>query len=167
MVTTDITSARDLLMPNLKLMPKLSTHTLMAHTVILMASVPPLLSATNKSAPQQLPTESTNCTSVMLKLMPIQRHTTVMAVVMVMAVDTDTDTHTAMLVTDTVDTDMAADTTDKPLVNLFFDKYRPFGEETISIETLILPNYRLQRVLDLIDTMMTKVKWVAPSHSLP
>merc|ERR1712088_883990 len=139
----DITSARDLLMPNLKLMPKLSTHTLMAHiamashtlTVILMASVPPLLSATNKSAPQQLPTESTNCTSVMLKLMPIQRHTTVMAVVMVMAVDTDTDTHTAMLVTDMVDThtDMAADTTDKPLVNLFFDKYRPFGEEFISI----------------------------------
>merc|ERR1712038_1028982 len=143
MVTTDITSARDLLMPNLKLMPKLSTHTLMALTVILMASVPPLLSATNKSAPQQLPTESTNCTSVMLKLMPIQRHTTVMAVVMVMAVDTDTDTHTAMLVTDmvdthtvmpdTVDTDMAADTTDKPLVNLLFDKYRPFGEEFISI----------------------------------
>merc|ERR1712088_861705 len=133
----DITSARDLLMPNLKLMPKLSTHTLMAHTVmashtltvILMASVPPLLSATNKSAPQQLPTESTNCTSVMLKLVPIQRHTTVMAVVMVMAVDTDTDTHTAMLVPDMVDTDMAADTTDKPLVNLFFDKYRPFGEE--------------------------------------
>merc|ERR1739836_327648 len=125
MVTTDITSARDLLMPNQKLMPKLSTHTLMAHTVmashtltaILMASVPPLLSATNKSAPQQLPTESTNCTSVMLKLMPIQRHTTVMAVVMVMAVDTD----------------MAADTTDKPLVNLFFDKYRPSGEEFISI----------------------------------
>merc|ERR550539_2236833 len=138
-------------MPNLKLMPKLSTHTLMAHTVmashtltvILMASVPPLLSATNKSAPQQLPTDSINCTSVMLKLMPIQRHTTVTAVVMVMAVDTDTDTHTAMLVTDmvdthtvmpdTVDTDMAADTTDKPLVNLFFDKYRPFGEEFISI----------------------------------
>merc|ERR1712038_2150382 len=132
-------------MPNLKLMPKLSTHTLMAHTVmashtltvILMASVPPLLSATNKSAPQQLPTESTNCTSVMLKLMPIQRHTTVMAV------DTDMDIHTAMLVTDmedthtvmpdTEDTDMAADTTDKPLVNLFFDKYRPFGEEFIRI----------------------------------
>merc|ERR1712186_193724 len=135
MVTTDITSARDLLMPNLKLMPKLSTHTLMAHTVmashtltvILMASVPPLLSATNKSAPQQLPTESTNCTSVMLKLMPIQRHTTVMAVVMVMAVDTDTDIHTAM--PDTEDTDMAADTTDKPLVNLFFDKYRSSGEK--------------------------------------
>merc|ERR1712165_653633 len=134
MVITDITSARDLLTPNPLLMPKLITHTLMAHTVmashtltvILMASVPPLLSATNKSAPQRLPTESTNCTSVMLKLMPIQRHTTVMAVVMVMAVDTDTDTHTVM--PDMVDTDMAADTTDKPLVNLFFDKYRPFGE---------------------------------------
>merc|ERR1719412_79450 len=79
-----------------------------------MASVPPLLSAINMSAPQQLPTESTNCTSVMLKLMPIQRHTTVMAVVMVMAVDTVTVTHTAMLATDTV-----ADTTDKRLVNLF------------------------------------------------
>merc|ERR1712045_83806 len=90
-----------------------------------MPSVPEL-SATNTSALQQLPMDSTNCTSVMLKLMPIQRHTTVMAVVMVMAVDTDTDTHTAMLDTDTVmpdtvDTDMAADTTDKPLVNLFFD----------------------------------------------
>merc|ERR1711981_208722 len=145
----DITSARDLLMPNPKLMPKLSTHTshtpvTVTHTltVTLMPSVPEL-SATNMSALQQLPTDSTNCTNVMLKLMPIQRHTTVMAVVMVMAVDTDTDTHTAMPVTDmadthtvmpdTVDTDMAADTTDKPLVNLFFDKYRPFGEEFISI----------------------------------
>merc|ERR1711994_1102120 len=108
----------------------------MGLTVILMASVPPLLSATNKSAPQQLPTESTNCTSVMLKLMPIQRHTTVMAV------DTDTDIHTAMLVTDMEDThtvmpdtavtDTVADTTDKLLVNLLFDKYRPFGEEIIS-----------------------------------
>merc|ERR1739849_29541 len=110
------------------------THTL---TVILMLQHQ--VSAINMSAPQQLPTESTNCTSVMLKLMPIQRHTTVTAV------DTDTDTHTAMLVTDmvdthtvmpdTVDTDMAADTTDKPLVNLFFDKYLPFGEEFISIST--------------------------------
>merc|ERR1712045_39905 len=107
-----------------------------------MPSVPEL-SATNMSALQQLPTDSTNCTNVMLKLMPIQRHTTVMAVVMVMAVDTDTDIHTAMLVTDmedthtampdTEDTDMAADTTDKPLVNLFFDKYRPSGEKIISI----------------------------------
>merc|ERR1719273_1186146 len=109
-----------------------------SHTLTVMASVPPLLSATNTSAPQQLPTESTNCTSVMLKLMPIQRHTTVMAVVMVMAVDTVTDTHTAMLVTDMVDThtvmpDTVADTTDKLLVNLLFDKYRPFGEEIISI----------------------------------
>merc|ERR1712223_1748976 len=108
-------------------------HTVMAShtlTVILMASVPPLLSATNKSAPQQLPTESTNCTSVMLKLMPIQRHTTVMAV------DMDTDTHTAMLVTDMVDTHTVmpdTEDTDMPLVNLFFDKYRPFGEEFISI----------------------------------
>merc|ERR1711994_672142 len=114
----------------------------MGLTVILMASVPPLLSATNKSAPQQPPTESTNCTSVMLKLMPIQRHTTVMAVVMVMAMDTDTDTHTAMLATDMEDThtvmpdtavtDTVADTTDKLHVNLLFDKYRPFGEEIIS-----------------------------------
>merc|ERR1711981_352250 len=101
------------------------SHTL---TVILMPSVQEL-SATNMSALQQLPTESTNCTSVMPKLMPIQRHTTVMAVVMVMAVDTDTDTHMAMLGTDmedthtdmqdTEDTDTAADTTDKPNVNLF------------------------------------------------
>merc|ERR1719266_3144718 len=101
------------------------SHTL---TVILMPSVQEL-SATNMSALQQLPMDSTNCTSVMLKLMPIQRHTTVMAVVMVMAVDTDTDTHTAMLATDMVDThtvipdtedtDTVADTTDKPLVNLF------------------------------------------------
>merc|ERR1719362_983808 len=94
-------------------MPKLFTHTLTpvshtpvmaSHTLMVMASVPPLLSAINMSAPQQLPTESTNCTSVMLKLMPIQRHTTVMAVVMVMAVDTVTDTHTAMLATDMEDT---------------------------------------------------------------
>merc|ERR1719273_1273788 len=101
------------------------SHTL---TVILMPSVQEL-SATNMSALQQLPTESTNCTSVMPKLMPIQRHTTVMAAVMVMAVDTDTDTHMAMLDTDmedthtdmqdTEDTDTAADTTDKPNVNLF------------------------------------------------
>merc|ERR1719273_697520 len=135
MVITDITSARDLLMPNPLLMPRLITHTLMASTpvmvshtltVILMPSVQEL-SAINMSAPQQLPTESTNCTSVMPKLMPIQRHTTVMAVVMVMAVDTDTDT--AMLATDmadthtvmpdTEDTDTVADTTDKRLVNLF------------------------------------------------
>merc|ERR1719458_1374442 len=75
------------------------------------------LSAINMSAPQQLPTESTNCTSVMPKLMPIQRHTTVMAVVMVMAVDTDTDPHT--VIPDTEVTDTAADTTDKPNVNLF------------------------------------------------
>merc|ERR1712141_511063 len=129
-------------------MPKLSTHTshtpvTVTHTLTVILMLQHQVSATNMSAPQQLLTESTNCTSVMLKLMPIQRHTTVMAVVMVMAVDTDTDTHTAMLVTDmvdthtvmpdTVDTDMAADTTDKPLVNLFFDKYRPFGEEFISI----------------------------------
>merc|ERR1711981_949236 len=107
----------------------------------------PLLSAINMSAPQQLPTESTNCTNVMLKLMPIQRHTTVMAVVMVMAV------HTVM--PDTEDTDTVADTTDKRLVNLF------------STNIVFLKNYRLQRVLDLIKTMMTKVKWVAPSHSLP
>merc|ERR1711981_669526 len=85
------------------------SHTL---TVILMPSVQEL-SATNMSALQQLPTESTNCTSVMPKLMPIQRHTTVMAVVMVMAVDTHTDMQ------DTEDTDTAADTTDKPNVNLF------------------------------------------------
>merc|ERR1711981_663676 len=95
------------------------SHTL---TVILMPSVQEL-SATNMSALQQLPTESTNCTSVMPKLMPIQRHTTVMAV------DTDTDTHMAMLGTDmedthtdmqdTEDTDTVADTTDKRLVNLF------------------------------------------------
>merc|ERR1739844_276977 len=135
MVITDTTSARDLLMPSPLLMPKLITHTshtavMASHTltVILMPSVPEL-SATNMSAPQQLPTESTNCTSVMPKLMPIQRHTTVMAVVMVMAVDTVTDTHTAMLATDmadthtvrpdTEDTDTVADTTDKRLVNLF------------------------------------------------
>merc|ERR1712001_801255 len=130
--------ARDLLMPSPLLMPKLITHThtpvshtpvMASHTLTVMASVPPLLSAVNMSAPQQLPTESTNCTSVMLKLVPIQRHTTVMAVVMVMAVDTVTDTHTAMLATDmadthtvmpdTEDTDTAADTTDKRLVNLF------------------------------------------------
>merc|ERR1712218_117354 len=111
-------------------MPKLITHTshtavMASHTltVILMPSVQGL-SAINMSAPQQLPTESTNCTSVMLKLMPIQRHTTVMAVVMVMAVDTVTDPHTAMVDThtvmpDTEDTDTVADTTDKRLVNLF------------------------------------------------
>merc|ERR1711981_1293663 len=97
--------------------------------------------------------------------MPIQRHATVMAVVMVMAVDTVTDPPTAMLATDmedthtvmpdTEDTDTVADTTDKRLVNLF------------STNIVILENYRLQRVLDLIKTMMTKVKWVAPSHSLP
>merc|ERR1719273_2777940 len=73
------------------------SHTL---TVILMPSVQEL-SATNMSALQQLPTESTNCTSVMPKLMPIQRRT----VVMVVAVDTDTDTHmAAMLDTDMEDT---------------------------------------------------------------
>merc|ERR1719262_289644 len=138
MVITDTTSARDLPMPNPKLMPKLSTHT--SHTpVTVILMLQHQVSAINMSAPQQLPTESTNYTSVMLKLMPIQRHTTVMAVVMVMAVDTDTDTHTAMLATDmedthtvmpdTADTDTVADTTDKLLVNLLFDKYRPFGEE--------------------------------------
>merc|ERR1719412_584009 len=112
-------------------MPKLITHTshtavMASHTltVILMPSVQEL-SAINMSAPQQLPTESTNCTSVMPKLMPIQRHTTVMAVVMVMAVDTVTDTHTAMLATDMADTHTVmpdtedTDTADKRLVNLF------------------------------------------------
>merc|ERR1719362_1766873 len=104
MVITDITSARDLLMPSPLLMPKLITHTshtavMASHTltVILMPSVQEL-SAINMSAPQQLPTESTNCTSVMPKLMPIQRHTTVMAV------DTDTDPHTVMPATDMADT---------------------------------------------------------------
>merc|ERR1712228_802045 len=117
----------DLLMPSPLLMPKLITHishtpVMASHTLTVMASVPPLLSATNTSAPQQLPTESTNCTSVMLKLMPIQRHTTVMVVVMVMAVDTDTDTHTAMLATDMADTHTVmpdTEVTDKRLVNLF------------------------------------------------
>merc|ERR1739848_261505 len=109
MVITGITSARDLLMPNPKLMPKLSTHTshtpvTVTHTLTVILMLQHQVSATNMSAPQQLPTESTNCTSVMLKLMPIQRHTTAMAVVMVMAVETDTDTHTGMLATDMEDT---------------------------------------------------------------
>merc|ERR1712001_271885 len=90
-------------MPSPLLMPKLITHTshtpvMASHTLTVMVSVPPLLSAINMSAPQQLPTESTNCTNVMLKLMPIQRHVTVMAV------DTVTDPPTAMLATDMEDT---------------------------------------------------------------
>merc|ERR1712018_306775 len=79
-------------------------HTLMLHTES------PLPSATNTSAPQLPPMESTNCTSVKLKLMLNQKLT---------MADTDTD----MPVTDTELVTTATHTADSDtIINLLLNK---------------------------------------------
>merc|ERR1712088_36775 len=78
-----------------------STHTLMPHSDY------PVHPATNTSAPQLPPMESTNCTSVKPKLMLPQTHTTAMPdTAMVMVMDTHTDTVMAV----TTDTPEPTDT---------------------------------------------------------
>ena len=91
-----------------------STHTLMPH------SDQPVHPATNTSAPQLPPMESTNCTSVKPKLMLPQTHTTAMPdTVMVMVMDTH-DQYTVMAVTtepEPTDTVVMADTDTVMAVN--------------------------------------------------
>ena len=110
---TDTTLARDPLM----LMPKpaqlcsmvpMDTHTITESTHTLMPhSDQPVHPATNTSAPQLPPMESTNCTSAKPKLMLPQTHTTAMPdTVMVMVMDTHTDTVMAV----TTDTPEPTDT---------------------------------------------------------
>merc|ERR1739838_1260284 len=112
MVTT---SARGLLMPNLRLMPKLESHSTAMHTVsILMVSVPtvPILmlmvdttvtvsspepQATNTFLPLPPPTVSVKSTNDQLMLNPKQRlmpKLPPLTTVDTMAVDTDTVTDT-------------------------------------------------------------------------
>merc|ERR1719331_1533335 len=115
---TDTTSARGLLMPNLRLMPKLESHS----TAILMVSVPtvPILmlmvdttvtvsspepQATNTFLPLLPPTVSLKSTNDLLMPNPKQRlmpKLPPLTTVDTTAVDTDTVTDTTVL--DTVDT---------------------------------------------------------------
>merc|ERR1712051_1037086 len=120
---TDTTSARGLLMPNPKLMPKLESHfTAMLTVSILMVSVPtvPILmlmadttvtvsslepQATNTFLPLPPPTVSLKSTNDLLMLNPKQRlmpKLPPLTTVDTTAVDTDTVTDTTVL--DTVDT---------------------------------------------------------------
>merc|ERR1712015_11091 len=88
------------------MVPTTHTVTAMPHTLMLHTDWP-VPSATNTSAPQLPPMESTNCTSVKPKLMLPQTHTTAMPdTVMVMVMDTHTDTVMAV----TTDTPEPTDT---------------------------------------------------------
>merc|ERR1712015_101055 len=101
------------------MVPTTHTVTAMPHTLMLHTDWP-VPSATNTSAPQLPPMESTNCTSVKPKLMLPQTHTTDMPdTVMVMVMDTH-DQYTVMAVTtepEPTDTVVMADTDTVMAVN--------------------------------------------------
>merc|ERR1711997_519340 len=135
-VTTDTITAKDLLMPNLKLKPKPDTCTQVPTVTLMLSdiltdtdwadtelSMPPLpLPASNTFPPVLLPMVSLNSTKDLLMLNPrLMLMPPLMLTTDTSAVDTDTDTDTVMAVTTVMaDTDLDTDMVDTAVTTVRF-----------------------------------------------